>query len=81
MKYWQSLRTRLVMAALLCLVMGALPLLRAGREGGRCRCEQVQQHEGRKSGAGTPHQRAMVAMTSAAARPTSTTRVTMRRVR
>ncbi len=32
MKYWQSLRTRLVMAALLCLVMGALPLLRAGRE-------------------------------------------------
>ena len=32
MKYWQSLRTRLVTAALLCLVMGALPLLRAGRE-------------------------------------------------
>ncbi len=32
MKYWQSLRTRLVMAALLCLVMGALPLLRAERE-------------------------------------------------
>ncbi|MGM9513171.1 methyl-accepting chemotaxis protein [Roseateles sp. DB2] len=32
MKYWQSLRTRLLMAALLCLAMGALPLVQGGRE-------------------------------------------------
>ncbi|WP_269632238.1 methyl-accepting chemotaxis protein [Pelomonas sp. BJYL3] len=32
MKYWQSLRSRLLLAALLCLAMGALPLVQGGRE-------------------------------------------------
>ncbi len=32
MKYWQSLRTRLAVAALLCLALGALPLVRGARD-------------------------------------------------